>query len=285
MSSAELDGFGPWIRVVRTADEMPRLFRTAGIQPEDCRLVLKLPRSIERRSATAQMDLYDHVVAVGEELLTVLSRQDFGYDTIRVPFDQIVAIEDSVCLLDGRLTLHVGGGVSVVIPYNGSSRGPILDLTGLLRRNYLPFAPEPSPDGGRTTPYLGGVDPGLINAYHRIVAREPGMRLVSAVGRRRLHRSRPVRLQGSIVLTDGREVLLIHRRDWFSGGGGDYSVVMTVLPLLRVRTAEVRPHPRYPGICLVTVWVEHNCLRFPVPDGPELDAFLAILGCLPARRA
>ncbi|GAA4608946.1 hypothetical protein BJY16_007090 [Actinoplanes octamycinicus] len=273
MDSAEWDDFGPWIREVRGPDEVPRLFRGAGIEPAGCRLVLKVPRSIDRRNARPEMDLYDHLIAVEEETLAVLGRRDGGYDAVRLPFDHIVAIEDSVCLLDGRLGLHTADGAAVVIPYNGASRAPIQRLAGLLRGSYLPFAPEPLPPAGQPVPYLGGVETGLVTAYHRVLAREPEMRLVSATARR-------PGLRSSITLSDGREILILHRRDWFGRGGDDYSVVVTVLPRPRISGAEVRPFPRRRGICLVTVQVAAARLRFPVPDGPELDAFLAALSHL-----
>ncbi|BCJ39731.1 hypothetical protein GCM10010168_78130 [Actinoplanes ianthinogenes] len=270
MDSAEWDGFGPWVREVCRPDEVPPLFRGAGIEPEDCRLVLKVPRSLDRRNARPDMDLYDHLIAVEEETLAVLSRRDGGYDAVRLPFDHVVAIEDSVCLLDGRLGLHTADGGMLVIPYNGASRAPMQRLAGMLRGSYLPFGPEPLPPGAAAGPYLGGVETGLVNAYRRIVAREPELRLVTATARR-------PGLRSSITLSDGREVLVIHRRDWFGTSGDDYSVVVTVVPRPRIAGTEVRAQPRRRGVCLVSVQVAGARLRFPVPDGPELDAFLAAL--------
>ena len=60
---SEYDAFGPWIYEVHNVDELPRLYQNAGIDPTTCSLVLKIPRNIERRDATPDMHLYDHLVS------------------------------------------------------------------------------------------------------------------------------------------------------------------------------------------------------------------------------
>src|SRR5664279_379583 len=71
---AEYDRFGPWIDEVIVPEDLPRLFRSYPIDLSAARMVLKVPRSIARRDATAGMDLYDHVVILDRESLTLLSR-------------------------------------------------------------------------------------------------------------------------------------------------------------------------------------------------------------------
>ncbi|WP_436534236.1 hypothetical protein [Actinoplanes sp. HUAS TT8] len=288
-SSKEFDAFGPWVLPVRTGDEVPPLFRPVEVEPEAMRLVLKVPRGIERRDANPSMDLYDFLIAVGDELLTILHRNDVAYDVLQLPFDQIVAIEDSVRLLDGRLTLRTATGLEVTIPYNGSSAPLIGDLVRLLRDSYLPFSAEPGPDVERREPFLGPGDGSLVVTYRDVIKREPGMRVVHAFGRRIVtpdsgpfspivHRLRPITMHAAIALTDDREILVLHRRDPFTPVGDDHSAARTIVPRARITAAGVERHPRYRDVGVVTVGLDAVHLNFFVPDGPELTAFLEALG-------
>lgn len=235
------------------------------------------------------MDLYDYLIAAGDEELTVLFRNDAGYETIRLPYDRIVAIEESVKLLDGRLLLGTADGLALTIAYNGSSQPLIENLTRLLRDSYLPFSAVPGPDVERVEPFLGPADIALVGVYREVVAREPGMRVIHAVARRIVtvdagpfspivQRLRPVTMHASIALGDDREILVLHRRDWFTPAGDNHSLARTVLPRARITGVSVDRHPRYRGVQMVTVALSSVPLQFPVPDGRELDAFLAALG-------
>ena len=66
--------FGPWVDEIASADELPRLYRDHPIDFAAALLVLKVPRNIARRDARPDMDLYDHVVVLEPDRLTVLSR-------------------------------------------------------------------------------------------------------------------------------------------------------------------------------------------------------------------
>ena len=317
-ASSEYDAFGPWIDKVRSVDDLPRLYRGAGIDPAGCRLVLKVPRDIVRREANASMHLYDHLLVVGSDSLTVLSRRGRtgptkasathagpaqagrtrtgsthdGYVRVEVPFDQIVAFEDSTVLLDGRLTVHTVAGWSIVIPYNGSANAAILELVALLRQLYLPTrlgqgAVGVDPQTGQYWAGLGVEDIGLVTAFRSLARREPLMRMVGAVSRRvavqqgyglkqLIRRVWPVTLHGSITVTDDQEIQWIHRRDWITSGSGAIdSLARTIVPLCRISGVQAGPHPGYRGLTMVLVYAGASCLRFPVPAGPETDAFLA----------
>ncbi len=53
---SEYDRFGPWIDEVLDLEDVPALFRDHAIDFDTARLVLKVPREIARRDATADMD-------------------------------------------------------------------------------------------------------------------------------------------------------------------------------------------------------------------------------------
>ena len=123
----ELDAFGPWILPVRAPEDVPALFRPAA-DLAGTRLVVKIPRSIERREARAGMDLYDRLVLVRDSGIEVLTREPLaaaGLERRWVRTEDLLAAEDSTDLLDGLLRLHVAGGGPVEIPYNGSSSGVV----------------------------------------------------------------------------------------------------------------------------------------------------------------
>jgi hypothetical protein len=288
--TAEFDAFGPWIDEVRTKPELPRLYRDAGIDPAAHRLVLKIPRAIERRNANPDMHLYDFLIAVGTGSVTVLRRRDDWYDRAHLPIEQIIAIEDSVSILDGRLTVHTADGAATVISYNALDPSPIQRLTRLLRKLYLP------PRGNtRTVPAsrlpldLGSEDIGLVTAYRQVLDAEPGMRLISAARRevvgsafgrtsRAFRLLRPVTLHATVTVADDREIQLLHRRDRLSQGRDKvHSIARTVLPRTGVAGARVRPHETYRHVNVVTICSEDAALDFPVHTGAETDALLALL--------
>jgi hypothetical protein len=288
-SSREFDAFGPWVLRVRSADEVPPLYRQTELDPPAFRLVLKVPRRIERRDAHPGMDLYDCLIAVGDELLTIMMRRESGFETVRLPFDRIVAIEQSVRLLDGRLTIRSATGEQVLIPYNGSSQPLIDELIRLLRDSYLLFSAVPGPDVVHRDVFLGPADAALVGVCRDVLRDEPGMRVMHAFARRVVtpdsgpfspivHRLRPITMHAGIVLADEREIQLIHRREWFTPAGDNHSLARTIVPRARITAGGAGPHPRYRDVSVVTVVLDAVHLHWPLPDGPELEAFLAAVG-------
>ena len=151
--TSEYDRFGPWIDEVLSPGDLPRLYRDHPVDFGAAQLVLKVPRNIDRRDATAEMDLYDHVLVAGRDDLTVLSRRAApardrreaavpgglpgglprGYDIAIVPFGHIVAIRDVADLLNGRLTMWLVDGSTLQVPYNGAARDAVGRLVAVLR--------------------------------------------------------------------------------------------------------------------------------------------------------
>jgi hypothetical protein len=289
--NGELDTFGPWIDRVRTVTELPRLYRDSGIDPQAHRLVLKVPRSIDLTAATPGMHLYDHLVAVDDSTLTVLSRHGDGYDTTTVPQERIVAIEDGVSLLDGRLTVHTDHGVPVSISYNAVADAAVQNLVRLLRRLWLPPGSTPADDPGTTVvddaPAIDDVaDRGLVAACRDALARQPRAHLVGTAARRVVtptsgwlrsvvDRVWPVTLHACLAVADDQEIQVFHRRQWFTRDlGSGYSTATTILPRTRIGTITARPHDRYEDVLVATVQAGRTRLHFPVDAGSDLAAKL-----------
>ncbi len=264
-STAEFDAFGPWIYEVRTQAELPRLYRDAGIEVADQRLVLKVPRNIERRNATPDLHLYDVLIAVDDTTLTVLQRQEDRYSTTRIRVDRLTAVEDSTDLLDGRLTLHNADSAPVRVSYNAAEQLPVYELVRLLRELYLPATDSDLTYSSGITPDLGGTDRDLAKVCRNLTRAEPRMRVIGTTTRQKLDPPTglvaramnviwPVTLHATIVLADDREVQVIHRRDWLSRGNSDvHSLARTVLVRDRITDLQVAPHEKYRQIEVVTV--------------------------------
>lgn len=147
--TTEYDRFGPWIDEVHKPDDVPRLYRSHPIDFGAERLVLKVPRNISRRNASPDMDLYDHLMVVGDDALTVLSRRinperttlgapagadrQAPYDQAVIPFTDIVAVRNALNLLAGSLEVCTIAGTAVHVKYNGSGGHVIGSMVAMLR--------------------------------------------------------------------------------------------------------------------------------------------------------
>ena len=303
--SAEYDAFGPWTYRVRTADEVPRLYRRHGVDPEAARLVLKVPRVIDRRDANPEMHLYDHLLVAGDESLTVLSRRGDTYQTVVVPYSRIGAIHHSYSMLDGLLVVHdVDGleraGVAVAIRYNAISRRVMEDLAELLREQALAARPPAERPGRAALPTtrvldLGDADAALVTARIEIADRRPDLVLLGAQPRtvvarrdttfgRVLDALRPVTLHAALVCADTGTLEFVHRREWFtSHPKPQFSVAHTVILTDAVTAVGSHEHPRYVGVYRVQIAAGRARVDVAFPDGAESGG--AIAGALAGVRA
>ena len=298
MSTAEYDAFGPWIYEVTAPEEVPPLFREYPLDLASCRYVVKVPREIARRDATPNMDLYDHLLAAGPEALTVLSRQPTKVGVLTVPYDAISAIEHSVDLLDGRLTVHTTTAQPEVrIGYNGSSRELVDALVAVIREAYLADEPTPvrlpqSPARTLRLGDLGEADVALVSEQHALRREDPTFTLLAAHPRlvvlprgaggvggavaRAAHTAFPMTLQGALICSDGRELQIVHRRHWWSRGRRPvHSVARTIFPISRVDSVTVRDDERYAGVRLVSLRLGTTVLVIPVPQGSDVESILS----------
>lgn len=299
MINAEYDAFGPWIDQVSAPSDVPRLYRDFPLDLDASRLVLKFPRNVSRRDVTPDMDLYDHLLVAGPDKFTVLSRQGDAYATSTAAYDRIVAIQDSVSMLDGLLTVHTVAEGPVSIPYNASSHEVIENLVDLLRErsgSIVPAAgrPAPEPSAHATVPTpglvtLGDKDVDLVSSLRHLQRSEPDVRLLAAHGRRvlaprggavarGLHAMWPMVLQGALVCRNETELQVISRRDWLVRGNRPvYSLARTVVTLAKLDAVSSRQDAEYTGVRVVTMRAGAASLDFPVPAGSDAERILLSL--------
>lgn len=300
----EYERFGPWIDEVRSESEVPRLFREHGVDLDRATLVLKVPRNIQRRDVTPGMDLYDHLLVLGTDRLTVLSRRagagpasarTGGVGVLDVPVEQIAAVHDVVNLLDGRLTVHTTDGRAVEVRYNGSARSSVARLVDLLR----------GAAGDRPPSHVGAAllaaarsgsggtrleaDTDLLADLREVAGRVPGLEPWAAHGRVRLaprgggaggllqaalHAISPATLQSAVVAGDDVAMEVIGRHAWLVRGSKPvHSASRLVVPLAALERVAIAPH-EYPGAMTVALGAGQG-IAVVVPDGSAAHRLFA----------
>lgn len=300
--ASEYERFGPWVDQVQTLDDVPRLFRDHPLDLDAARLVLKVPRNIPRRDATAGMDLYDHLLVLGGDRFTVLSRHlgddarpgtaPGRYDVLEVPVDDVVAIRDVVNLLDGRLTVHTRAGRTLSIRYNGSARETVNRLVDQLRS--AAGSRPPSPAGrallaaaqqGAEPAVLdaGREDLALVSDFREAARQNPDLVAWACHGRRGvsprpggaagafqrvLHSLSPMTLQGTVVAADEVALEVFGRHAWMVRGSKPvHSSSRLVVPMSAVERLDVSPHVSYEGTAAVTLIAGAAAIPIAVPEG------------------
>lgn len=117
---SEYDAFGPWVYEIDEQHPLPKLF-VPYIQPDpDRSIMVKVPRQIERQDATPDMDLYDYVITVSKEYLTIYGRTE-GSQVVRVisvKYEDVVAMTIKNVLLSSEVTIMLLSGETIVVPFN-----------------------------------------------------------------------------------------------------------------------------------------------------------------------
>lgn len=310
--ASEFDRFGPWIDEVTTPDDVPPLYRDHPLDLAAALLVLKVPRNIARRDATADMDLYDHLIALDAEGLTVLSRVatakrrgapvERGYDARRVAHGEVAAIRDVVSLLDGRLSIHTLDGAALTLRYNGSARANVTRLVTALRDAAGTRPPSAAgaallaalaerPAIGTRALDAGQVDVALVNDVREIVRHTPDLVVRTCHGRvplaprpggaggpvrRALHSLSPATLHGAVIGADDAAVDVVGRQEWIARGRAPvHSLSRLVLPVGALRRVDVAAHETYPGVAVVRFGAGASTLEIAVPEGSAAHGLLS----------
>ena len=132
----EYDAFGPWIEEVTSPELMPPRFRQYYDELRTARLLLKVPRNVERRTARPGQDLYAAVLAVHDDHLTLLGLPDRAQEPVMrrdVDVRDVVALSELTDLLIGRWSLLLRDGTRVDLGHSSVSREKVEAATDLLR--------------------------------------------------------------------------------------------------------------------------------------------------------
>ena len=236
MKVSEYDAFGPWAYDIDEDHPLPPLFVPCVEHPEAYRMLLKLPRDIERRRATPDMDLYDYVVGLNDDGTRVWSRREKEVDTAWLPFGETGGVRLYQRLLKGVCTLYGREG-TVTLPYNTVSADTFWKLLDLVRRSW----PEEStcPEGLARDTALAEeqVDIWLYNQLRDL--RERGVEFVLDAYQpcwsdfragRRLPWTKSEEFAGTLYLHNDREFLLLRSGKPEKKGEQKYSAEFTAIP-------------------------------------------------------
>lgn len=286
----EYERFGPWIDEVRTADDVPRLFRDQPMDLDGARLVLKVPRNLPRRDVTPGMDLYDHLLVLTTDRLTVLTRRPVGgrdsvgsastVEVLDVPVSRLAAVHDVVNLLDGRLTLHTDDGTAVQVRYNGSARASVGRLVDALRAAVALREPSATGraliDAGRSGWDERQLDAcqddlALVADYRELARANSALEPWACHGRVRVaprpggaagavravaHALVRATLQGAVVAGDATALEVVGRHAWLVRGSKPvHSSSRLVVPLAGLAGVAVDEHLGYAGAVIVRLEV------------------------------
>jgi hypothetical protein len=138
MINQEYSAFGPWVIEIQDVDGIPALFRTTAPKLDECQMLIKIPRDIERRNAKPGMDLYNHLAAIGKDQLIILSRRpDGGVRELRCNLAEVEAVRVTHNLLRGELHLLLPGEPLVLV-YNTVSADIMAAFVRLIRQSKSP---------------------------------------------------------------------------------------------------------------------------------------------------
>lgn len=218
---AEYDAFGPWILEITDKYPLPPLFIPHYRDKGDSLLKVKIPRNIERRNATADMDLYDYVVGLYADHAYILERVGNDVKETQISYSDIEGMENFVDLLSGTLSIFFGGK-TFVIPYNAVSEPIVNSMMKIIRDRYIvktyPKLKSPYDDAEKRIKEVI-----FINLLSKARAKveefsiavvQPSIRLrfaSRAIRQKALHLIFGKRMMGSVHLSNGREALILSR--------------------------------------------------------------------------
>lgn len=136
MAISEYDAFGPWIYEIDEDHPVPRLFVPHIPTDEPALMLFKIPRHIERRVATPDMDLYDYMVGAYSNHICILKRDEQNVIKTTVPYSEIECVSLKRHFLEGVLTLYLKKD-TVTVPFNAVSMDMIKRFTSHIRSKNL----------------------------------------------------------------------------------------------------------------------------------------------------
>ncbi|WNM24997.1 hypothetical protein [Demequina capsici] len=315
LRTAEFDRFGPWVDRVEVLDDLPPLYRDHPFDLASARLVLKVPRNIARRDARPDMDLYDHLLILEEDRLTVLSRHaragardgsgaaSDGYGARVIPLGDVLAVWDTVDLLAGKLSVVVRGQAPVKVPFNGSARAQI-DRLVMEIVACTASAPIRGAGGRLLAAPTGGtpavirealtLDKGVVADYAESAAhserlealawhpRQPlepiGVGIEGAL-RRLSHAILPATLQAAVIARTPSTLEVFTRHEWILRRKKPvHSSTHLIVPLAAIDSMRATPHPGYARIVDVTLAAGGAAVVLSTPqDGPTYRALSVAL--------
>jgi len=269
---SEYDAFGPWIYEVNEEHLMPPLFVPYYKEDNNCLMVIKIPRNIDRGNARPDMDLYDYVIGLYEDYIYILKRVDKNVEESRAFYSNIEGIEDYRLLLKGKLTIYLNKN-KIVIPYKTISSDIILKLIGIIRDRYTKRSFDIKRD------FYSDVDLNVEALYRNLLrdikAINPDLQICAV--QRSIHLklskgniaevaghflSRP-ELLNSLHLTNNKELIIFTRgRPLKKNTDLNYDFHITYIPIEKLSSLTVENYEKYDKLVVINLKLTGKEFRF-----------------------
>ncbi|MGN1031493.1 MAG: hypothetical protein ACI4PQ_07800 [Butyricicoccaceae bacterium] len=141
MKIPEYDAFGPWIYEIDEDYPVPPLFLPYVNKDATPLISFKVPRELERRKISRDMDLYDYLITAYEDHIQVLKRTDYSAEETNIPYSDIEGIKSYRCLLRGVCTIYTKDG-NIEFAYNTVSSQIVTKFIQIVRSKYLIGCPK-----------------------------------------------------------------------------------------------------------------------------------------------
>ena len=288
MSVSEYDAFGPWVYEIDSEHPLPRLFASSVGDPGAYRMLFKIPRNIERRKATPDMDLYDYVVGADDSSVCIWRRREDGVESARIACGDISGIRLYQRLLHGVCTLYSGKG-TLELPYNTVSAAVLWRFAELVRSHF----PEESaaPAGIRSDAGLreADVDIWLYNQMRDLRDRGTDFQLDGYQPCRGAFRkgrrfpwTKPEEFAGTLYLHNDRELFLLRSGKPEKKGEQKYSAEFTAIPWASLKGVSLKVDTEHEETLLAEFQLPGAVLRTETdPASVGTVGFLESLRCLP----
>ena len=272
MRVSEYDAFGPWVYMIDEDHPLPSLFAPCVEHPEAYRMLFKIPRNIERRVATPDMDLYDHVVGVDDSAICIWSRAEKTVESVTIPLREVTGVRLYQRFLHGVCTVYSQAG-EISVGYNTASSEVLWQFLELLRTEYPGenAAPAGLPEGAG--PREENVEIWLYNQMRDLRERGIPFRLDasqscwSAVKTgRRFPWTKPEEFAGTLYLHNDREFLLLRSGKPEKKGEQKYSAEFTSIPWAALQGVSVTESAGHEGCVLADFRLPGGVLRTEIPS-------------------
>ena len=273
MRVSEYDAFGPWLYEIDEDHPLPPLFVPCVEHPEDYRMLFKIPRDIERRKATPDMDLYDYVVGVDDDGIRVWSRREKAVETDHLPFREIGGVRLYQWLLKGVCSIY-GREKTVTLPYNTVSADAFWKLLDMVRQTWPQENTAPrglERDAGLVEEQ---VDIWLYNQMRDL--RDRGIPFTADAYQpyhsafrtgRRFPWTKPEEFCGTLYLHNDRELLLLRSGKPEKKGEQKYSAEFTAIPWTALKSVTVEKSSCHVGTLVAAFQLPGTTLQTEADPG------------------
>lgn len=251
MIISEYDAFGPWVYEIDDYHPAPALFRPYLDDRAYLKRV-KIPRNIDRRKVTPDMELYDFVLEAGAKSIRILKREELQVIETTIPYSDLEGMRLSRIILNGSC-VFCAHGTQIEIPFNAISMKAMEAFLRLIRSQYvakewreLPMPPMEEQPSDVLFVNLAR-DLQEIGERFSMMAFQPERQM--SLLKRTLLPHRRSKAPAILHMTDGRELLLLERHPTPpKSKRTELGFSYTFLPLEKLRDVEIRESTVYADV-------------------------------------